>query len=321
MEPRRSLPRFGFSLPQQAWKQQGEIFERDGSAIASIQLRTVSVPISPVVGELARRCACEYGSMESRCGAPYTQSPRLNGSSIASTRNDMGTKRYAQMCAVAAALDIVGERWTLLIIRDLMTGPKRYNQLLDESLAGIGPNLLSMRLQDLGRCGVLIRETVPGDGRGVRYRLTESGEALRPVVLGLAHWGLEHISTHDGLEGVARPEWARLSVEAMVAMGPRPKTNAAFEFRIDSEIFHVACEDGLARVIGGESPDTPALTIESDARNFLRIGTGKLSPLDAVLSGRIAVRGDSSGLEQCLQLLGLELTSASGDEAATSLTS
>ncbi|MGX1763192.1 winged helix-turn-helix transcriptional regulator, partial [Streptomyces lydicus] len=61
----------------------------------------------------------------------------------------MGTKRYAQMCAVAAALDLVGERWTLLIIRDLTTGPKRYNQLLEETLVGIGPNLLAARLQML----------------------------------------------------------------------------------------------------------------------------------------------------------------------------
>ncbi|QBS39484.1 winged helix-turn-helix transcriptional regulator [Nocardia sp. CS682] len=219
----------------------------------------------------------------------------------------MGTKRYAQMCAVAAALDLVGERWTLLIIRDLMTGPKRYNQLLEETLVGIGPNLLAARLQMLTEHGVIQRESVSGDGRGVQYRLTASGEALRPVIIGLASWGLSHISSYEQ-DGLVRSEWGRLALEAMITVGPPPEVDESYEFRIGDEVFHVLCENGTARVVDG-SPDDPALVVTADPETFIRIGTEQLGILDAMLSGNLTVSGDSTSLSRCLRLLDLELTS------------
>ncbi|MBF6331917.1 helix-turn-helix transcriptional regulator [Nocardia transvalensis] len=228
----------------------------------------------------------------------------------------MGTKRYAQMCAVAAALDIVGERWTLLIIRDLLTGPKRYNQLLDETLVGIGPNLLAARLQMLTEQGVIQREPVSGDGRGVQYRLTPSGEALRPVVLGLASWGLSHIASYEG-DGLVRAEWARLALEAMIAVGPEPEADESYEFRIGDEVFHVCCENRTARVVGGPAPNEPALVVTADPETFIRIGTEQIAVLDAVLSGRVVITGDTNSLSRCLRLLDLELTSGAPGAQAT----
>ncbi|MFI9402013.1 winged helix-turn-helix transcriptional regulator [Nocardia sp. NPDC052316] len=219
----------------------------------------------------------------------------------------MGTKRYAQMCAVAAALDLVGERWTLLIIRDLMTGPKRYNQLLEETLVGIGPNLLAARLQMLTEHGVIQRESVSGDGRGVQYRLTASGEALRPVIIGLASWGLSHISSYEQ-DGLVRSEWGRLALEAMITVGPPPEVDESYEFRIGDEVFHVRCENRTARVVDG-SPEEPALVVTADPETFIRIGTEQLGILDAMLSGNLTVSGDSTSLSRCLRLLDLELTS------------
>ncbi|MFF3229088.1 winged helix-turn-helix transcriptional regulator [Nocardia suismassiliense] len=219
----------------------------------------------------------------------------------------MGTKRYAQMCAVAAALDLVGERWTLLIIRDLMTGPKRYNQLLEETLVGIGPNLLAARLQMLTEHGVIQRESVSGDGRGVQYRLTASGEALRPVIIGLASWGLSHISSYEQ-DGLVRSEWGRLALEAMITIGPPPDVDESYEFRIGDEVFHVLCENRTARVVDG-SPDDPALVVTADPETFIRIGTEQLGILDAMLSGNLTVSGDSTSLSRCLRLLDLELNS------------
>ncbi|WP_194832812.1 winged helix-turn-helix transcriptional regulator [Nocardia sp. XZ_19_369] len=219
----------------------------------------------------------------------------------------MGTKRYAQMCAVAAALDLVGERWTLLIIRDLMTGPKRYNQLLEETLVGIGPNLLAARLQMLTEHGVIQRESVSGDGRGVQYRLTASGEALRPVIIGLASWGLSHISSYEQ-DGLVRSEWGRLALEAMITVGPPPDVDESYEFRIGDEVFHVLCENRTARVVDG-SPDDPALVVTADPETFIRIGTEQLGILDAMLSGNLTVSGDSTSLSRCLRLLDLELNS------------
>ncbi|WP_405164817.1 winged helix-turn-helix transcriptional regulator [Nocardia sp. NBC_01499] len=222
----------------------------------------------------------------------------------------MGTKRYAQMCAIAAALDVVGERWTLLIIRDLLTGPKRYNQLLEETLVGIGPNLLAARLQMLMEHGVIQRESVAGDGRGVQYRLTPRGEALRPVVMGLASWGLSHIASYEQ-DGLVRAEWARLALEAMVAVGPQPEVDESYEFRIGDEVFHVRCENHTARVVEGNPPNEPALVVTADPETFIRIGTEQVAILDAVLSGRVVIAGDTNSLSRCLRLLDLELTSSS----------
>lgn len=227
----------------------------------------------------------------------------------------MGTKRYRQMCAVAAALDIVGERWTLLIIRDLVNGPKRYNQLLGETLVGIGPNLLASRLQMLTDEGLIEREPVPGDGRGVEYRLTASGEALRPVILGLASWGLSHITSYEPAD-LVRAEWGILAVEAMVAAGPAPEVDEAYEFRIADHVFCVVCEKGTARVVEGSAPREAALVVDSDPETFIRIGTGQVSPLDAVLSGKMSITGDSMALSRCLRLLGLSLNSG-GDTPPT----
>lgn len=220
----------------------------------------------------------------------------------------MGTKRYAQMCAVAAALDLVGERWTLLIIRDLITGPKRYNQLLEETLVGIGPNLLAARLQMLTEHGVIQRESVSGDGRGVQYRLTASGEALRPVIIGLASWGLSHVSSY-GQDGLVRAEWGRLALEAMITVGPPPEADESYEFRIGDDVFHVHCEDRIARVVEGPTPDEPALVVTADPETFIRIGTEQIGILDAMLSGNLTVSGETTSLSRCLRLLDLELTS------------
>ncbi|RJO72524.1 transcriptional regulator [Nocardia panacis] len=219
----------------------------------------------------------------------------------------MGTKRYAQMCAVAASLDIVGERWTLLIIRDLMTGPKRYNQLLDETLVGIGPNLLAARLQMLTEAGIIARETVSGDRRGVSYRLTPSGEALRPVIIGLASWGLSHVASSES-GGVVRAEWGRVALEAMVAVGPPPEVDEDYEFQIGSELFHVHCADGVARVVNGPVVGAAALVVTADPETFIKVGTEQLGVLDAVLSGKVVITGDTVALERCLRLLDLELT-------------
>ncbi len=97
----------------------------------------------------------------------------------------MEARCYHQHCGLARALDRIGERWTLLIVRDLLLGPRRYSQLLD-SLLGITTNLLAKRLKSMQEAGVIERS---GRGPATRYRLTEVGAALEPAVLELARWG------------------------------------------------------------------------------------------------------------------------------------
>src|SRR5262249_19104128 len=117
---------------------------------------------------------------------------------VVETAEAKGGRSYRQYCAVARGLDVVGERWTLLIVRGLLVGPKRYKDLLD-GLPGIGTNLLAARLKELEKVGVVRRTVLPPPAGSTVYELTESGQALEPVVMALGRWGVRLMDEpHDG---------------------------------------------------------------------------------------------------------------------------
>lgn len=128
------------------------------------------------------------------------------------------TKRsYEQHCGLARALDIVGERWTLLIVRDLLLGPRRYGDLL-ESLEGITTNLLAKRLREMTKLGLLEKRRLPSPASGDVYALTDAGRSLEPAVMELARWGgrlLEHPRQGDKRD----IGWALLSMKRRYAGG------------------------------------------------------------------------------------------------------
>jgi DNA-binding HxlR family transcriptional regulator len=98
-------------------------------------------------------------------------------------------KEYGQFCSVARALDVLGDRWAMLVVRELLLGPKRYTDLL-EGLPGVGTNMLVVRLRELEEAGIITREKLPPPAASTVYVLTDDGVALRPVVDELARWGL-----------------------------------------------------------------------------------------------------------------------------------
>ena len=210
-------------------------------------------------------------------------------------------RNYGQYCGLAGALDVIGERWTLLIVRELLVGPCRYNEL-QHNLPGIGTNLLADRLRFLTDTGLVRQCTRPGSKVRV-YELTEQGEGLRETVLALARWGLGLLQA-PAAEDVVRPRWAALAVEAMIdpAMaGP----DEQYEFRIDDEVFHTVVEDGAVSVRHGKCETDPALVVTTDALTFVEIGAGRLIPLEATLTRRLSMEGDDEVVLRCSRLLGL----------------
>ncbi|GAA4304353.1 DNA-binding HxlR family transcriptional regulator [Actinomadura luteofluorescens] len=210
-------------------------------------------------------------------------------------------RNYGQYCGLAGALDIVGERWTLLIIRELLTGPCRYNELL-ANLPGLGTNLLADRLKFLTEVG-LIRQRSREGSKVKAYELTEQGEGLREAVLVLARWGLG-VLTEPKAEYIVRPRWAVLAVEAMAAPtveGP----DEQYEFRIDDDVFHITVHEGKVAVAHGKATEEPALVVHTDAVTFVDIGAGRLDPLEATLTKRIVMEGDEDAIIRCSRLLGL----------------
>lgn len=215
----------------------------------------------------------------------------------------MAVKRqYGQFCGLASALDIVGDRWTLLIIRELLISPARFSEIM-ENLPGIGPNLLSDRLRTLGQTGVIEHSPVPVDGRGKQYRLTQVGEQLRTPLLSLARWGMRFLDEPGGTE-TSRAAWGFLAVQAMIYDRRAPEVDESYEFVVDDEVFHIEVRDGHARAARGAVPDA-ALTITTSADTFIRIGAQLLTPFDALATGALRMEGDRAAVQRCSRLMGL----------------
>jgi DNA-binding HxlR family transcriptional regulator len=213
----------------------------------------------------------------------------------------MARRDYRQYCGLAAALDVLGERWTLLIVRELLLGPRRYGELLAE-LRGIGTNLLAERLKFLVERGVLRHAADAGNERA--YELTELGEELKEPVLGLARWGLTQLKPPTGDE-LIRPHWGFLAVQSMMDAERAPVMDEDYEFHVDDSVFHIRVCDGRASAFQGACPDQPTMIARVDSATFLEIGARWLSPFEALTSGRLVIDGDPAAIMRCSILLGL----------------
>ena len=213
----------------------------------------------------------------------------------------MSKRSYNQYCAVARAMDVVGERWTLLIVRELLPGPKRFKDLL-EGLPGIGTNLLAARLKDLEGYGVVCRATLPPPAASRVYELTDLGRSLEPVVMSLARWGLEFLGASQKEED-RQPAWAMVAMKSVLEAEATAETRASYEFRVDDEVFHVRIEDGETEVRQGSAAD-PAMVVRSDTQTLLAVAAGRAEPAEALASGAIGIEGDREARERCMRMLG-----------------
>jgi len=163
-------------------------------------------------------------------------------------------KRYDQYCPMAHALDLVGDRWSLLVVRELMHGPRRYTDLV-EGLPGIGTNILATRLRDLETHGVVTRRTLPPPAASRIYELTDYGRALRPVVRELALWGARSLGPPTPGSGLFDGWVANALDIALAAVAPE----GSFEFRVGDEVASLV--DGEVR---REPVDDPDVVVEAD---------------------------------------------------------
>ncbi len=170
-------------------------------------------------------------------------------------------KRYDQYCPIAHALDLVGERWALLVVRELMHGPKRYTDLAAH-LPGIGTNILASRLRDLETCGIVTKRRLPPPAASQVYELTPYGAALRGIIRELAVWGIRSLGPPtDGDE--LFPGWLENALDTVFAPVAPPGT---FEFRIGDEVASLV--DGSAQP---GSVDDPDVLVEADPNAFYNL--------------------------------------------------
>jgi DNA-binding HxlR family transcriptional regulator len=193
-------------------------------------------------------------------------------------------KRYGQRCPAAIALDVVGERWTPLLIRELLLGPKRFTDLAD-GLPGIGTNILTNRLTSLVEHGVVEKRTLPRPTPVAVYELTEAGRALAPVLRELRTWG-ERYGPAPRPADVVQPSWI---LQSAASRNPRVQPGSTCELRIGDDAFALAgSADGVEVTAGAASAPDAVVTIEP--RLFLRLAAGKVAPADA--GERIQIDGD-----------------------------
>ncbi len=205
------------------------------------------------------------------------------------------TRTYGQKCGLAASLDLLGERWTLLIVRELARGPKRFGDLLG-GLNGIGTNLLSTRLKTLEAAGVVKAVTLPAPAEVPAYDLGERGRSLLPILEELALWGFELLDTD--LEGVkTRAAWAAMTMEANMKRSDAVPPDGIYEFKVGEESFWLRVADGASVLRDGISPFDPDASLAVDLAGFIGLATGG----QALPGPDGSVEGDAGRLGTLLQ--------------------
>lgn len=208
-------------------------------------------------------------------------------------------RSYAQLCGVATALDMIGDRWTLLVLRDLLLGPLRFGDLV-EGLPGIGTNTLAARLKQLEAAGVVRRRLLPLPERGTSYELTGYGRELEPILMALGRWGTSSM----GRLPAALATRSRWLVAAMLAFhdeGASIEQPTTWELRLSDGSFTVrAAGSSLAAAAG--APDAPDLVVTTRDETMHRLLTRQLHPDEAIATRAVALRGDGEALPRLLEL-------------------
>jgi DNA-binding HxlR family transcriptional regulator len=190
---------------------------------------------------------------------------------------------YQTFCPVGAALNVVGERWALLIVRDLLLGPRRYSEL-QSGLGGIGTDILAARLRTLQEHGIVRRA---GKRQAYRYELTESGEALRPVLTELARWGAGRLQLPADPSQIP-PRVPLTSLLAGATAIPR-RADGVYEVRLGDEEVRLHVFAGQVHAAPDSEPDT---TIELTWRALRALILGAARSADIEQAGDLSIQGN-----------------------------
>jgi DNA-binding HxlR family transcriptional regulator len=210
---------------------------------------------------------------------------------------------YGQTCGLAFALELVGERWALLVVRDLILGPKRFTDLR-RGLPRIPTNVLSARLKELERGGVVRRSLSPVPGGPVVYELTDYGKELEEIVLRLGMWGARMMGEPRPGDTL-NPDSLQLALRAMFQPDQAAGPPARYVLRAGEAVVNVTVgADGLE--VGGGPLNDPDLEIETDPAGLHALLSGRLSPSAAVKGGTVRIAGDPSLLERFAAAFSLE---------------
>jgi DNA-binding HxlR family transcriptional regulator len=208
----------------------------------------------------------------------------------------MATKRtYGDRCGVARALDVVGERWALLVVRDLLLGPKRFTDLR-AGLPHVSPDVLSQRLRELEEAGIVRRAKLPPPTSARVYELTERGRALQPIVVELGRWGSQEPVPDE--EAQLNPDSAVIALITTFDPAAADGRDETYELRLDEQPFRLRVAGGRLDAARG-SADRPDALIATDPATLAQVlwHGGKLSQFE--------IEGDKDAVKRFVKLFPL----------------
>jgi DNA-binding HxlR family transcriptional regulator/putative sterol carrier protein len=202
-------------------------------------------------------------------------------------------RSYGDGCGIALALDLIGERWALLVVRELLLGPLRFSDLR-AGLPGASPTVLAQRLRELERVGVIRRRRLPPPAASSIYELSEHGAELEPLLIGLGSWALR---------SPLAPAGPVSAVSAMLTLrtyfrGP-DDWQAVLQIRLSDRIYGVRVAEGRVEITAGE-PAAADAEIDTDPDTFLALLTGGRELTAAITAGEVQVGGERTHVERLL---------------------
>jgi DNA-binding HxlR family transcriptional regulator/putative sterol carrier protein len=201
----------------------------------------------------------------------------------------MTDNRYRQYCALARALDVAGDRWTLLIVRELVPGPRRFTDLID-GLPGVSRNLLTERLRGLERDGILARRELPPPAARQVYELTDDGRDLAVAMVPLLAWGAQRLGDRKSGESF-RARWAAIGMASLADRDAARGVSETYEYRVGDAAFHFIVDDGSIELHDGRAHD-PAVVVTAAEETWADISSGKIRASAAEAGGALTFAGD-----------------------------
>ena len=207
-----------------------------------------------------------------------------------------GKRGYGEACPVAHSLDVVGDRWALLVVRELRLGPKRFSDL-QAGLPGAGPNVLAQRLRDLEEGGVLRRRVLPPPASVRVYELTEWGAELEPVFGALARWGMRSPVPRAGRVSA---DSMMLGLRTFFDPGDGPPWTATYEFRLDRDVYRLRVVDGrLTELARGDTAGLADVVVAGPRDDVGALLDGLGAPIDRGTAPEgVTVTGDRAALDR-----------------------
>lgn len=214
------------------------------------------------------------------------------------TLNEHG---YAQYCPLARALDVVGNRWTLLIVRELWPGPRRFTDLVD-GLPGISRKLLTERLRDLEREGVIGRRKLPPPAARQVYELTSDGRDLAKAMSPLIAWGSRRMGERGSGESF-RARWPAVTMAILADREAAKGVTEAYQYLVGDSAFYFLVDDGSIEVRDGNA-EHPSVVVTMDEETWADIATGKTSASAAAAAGALTITGDRHAAKRLAKIFG-----------------